>query len=266
MLSYQSLKNTIKAVPFVRSLQEYKTKKHFAGDCYGCFWGVFENFEQAIQAAPKTKKMGYNHPELAQEYKTKLNLSISPSDYPMIFWLKEILQDNWTVFDFGGNVGDHFYKYEKYITYPTGLKWNICDLPEINKAGESLAKEKNRNELFFSDVFEIANDAEVFLASGSIQYVEHLDQSLSRLSKKPRHILINKLPLSDGSRFVTLQNGGQVFYPQYVFNKKEFIDSISNIGYQLIDLWQDRVHSCKVLSHPEKSVRYYSGLYLKLRE
>lgn len=34
--------------------------------------------------------------------------------------------------------------------------------------------------------------------------------------------------------------------------------------YALLDSWEDRVHSCKVPFYPDKSVRYYSGLYFRL--
>jgi putative methyltransferase (TIGR04325 family) len=88
--------------------------------------------------------------------------------------------------------------------------------------------------------------------------------SLSLLEKCPNHLLINRLPLYDGKQFVSLQNGGKVFYPQYIFNRKQFIDSLTDIGYKLVDIWEDRVDSCIIPFHSGYSVPVYSGLYFTL--
>lgn len=262
------MKRMIEAIPFARSLSEPLRRslyeRRFSGECYGWFRGVFESFEEAIQSAPKTKKIGYNNSELAEEYKVELKTKLEPYDYPVLFWLKDLVKENVKIFDFGGNVGIHFYSYEKYISYPPSLGWIVCDVPEIVKAGRKLAEEQGRAELVFTCSFEEANGTDIFIASGSIQYVESLSISLDKLSEKPKHLLLNRLPLYDGEQFVTLQNGGKVFYPQYVFNKKDFISSLQALGYELIDVWEDRADSCFVPFYPEKHVPFYNGLYLKL--
>jgi len=261
------VKRIIKAIPFGRLLyqhfRELGYEQRFAGECYGCFRGVFETFAQAELSAPKTKSIGYNNPQLAEEYKVELKKHIQSYDYPVVFWLKQLINDNSKVFDFGGNVGIHFYSYEKYISYPSSLRWIVCDVPEIVKSGKELAKRARRDVVFTSN-FEEASGANIFIASGSVQYVESLSASLSQLPDKPNHLLINRLPLYEGNKFVTLQNGGKVFYPQYVFNKKDFVSSIESLGYELIDIWEDLVDSCIIPSHPEKSIPFYHGLYFRL--
>jgi putative methyltransferase (TIGR04325 family) len=74
-------------------------------------------------------------------------------------------------------------------------------------------------------------------------------------------VLINRLPLYEDAPFVTLQNGGSVFYPQYVFNRDEFVGSLDAAGYALVDLWNDPLEACVIPFH-DKAVPYY-GLYLK---
>ena len=64
---------------------------------------------------------------------------------------------------------------------------------------------------------------------------------------------------------MTLQNGGKIFYPQYVFNRTEFIDNLESIGYDLIDIWAGISDSCLIPFHPDKSVPYYQGLYFELK-
>ncbi len=269
------MRRIIRRIPFARQLyrhyQELEYERQFVGDKgYGCFRGVHKTFEEAIRSAPKTKSIGYNNLELAHEYRQSVELetSVQSYDYPVMLWLNLIFSinsNNISIFDFGGNVGIHFYAYEKYIKYPDNLKWIICDLPAIVKAGKELAQKRHRLELVFTENFEEASGKDVLLASGSIQYVEDLTQSLLSLSKKPKHLLINRMPLYDGSQFVTLQNGGKVFYPSYVFNKTEFIESLNQVGYQMVDIWEDRVDSCVIPFYPEKSCPFYYGLYFKLR-
>lgn len=87
---------------------------------------------------------------------------------------------------------------------------------------------------------------------------------LACLEQPPNHLLINRLPLYDGKQFVSLQNGGKVFYPQFIFNRKQFIDSLTDIGYKLVDIWEDRVDSCIIPFYPEYSVPVYYGLYFTL--
>lgn len=269
------MRRILRRIPFARQLyrhyRELEYERQFVTDeAYGCFRGVYETFEKAIQSAPTTKSIGYNNSELAQEYQQGIELetAVQSYDYPVMLWLNSIFRINSvdiSIFDFGGNVGIHFYAYEKYIKYPENLKWIICDLPEILKAGKALSERRQRSELVFTDKFEEASEKDIFLASGSVQYVENLSSSLSALSKKPKHLLINRLPLYEGTQFVTLQNGGKVFYPSYVFNKTDFIHSLKKLGYEMVDIWEDRVDSCIIPFHPEKSCPFYYGFYFKIR-
>jgi putative methyltransferase (TIGR04325 family) len=261
------MKEIIKNIPFAKKIYYYFK---FPGECYGCFRGVFETFEEAIASAPKTKSIGYDNLDLAEEYKDKLSTNIVSYDYPVLFWLSHIFNqssEKLTVFDFGGNVGNHFYTYSPILKYPHGLNWTVCDVPEIVKAGQKLMQDMNSlASLYFTTEFKEANGKKIFIASGSLQYVESLSLSLSlsSLEKLPHHLLINRLPLYDGKQFVSLQNGGKVFYPQYIFNREQFINSLTNIGYKLVDIWEDRVDFCIIPFHSEYSVPVYSGLYFKL--
>lgn len=272
------MKSWIKKIPYVKQVyknyqeKNYREKK-FATDFYGSFWGVFETFEQARRAAPQTKTIGYDNADLAQEYGQMLEQNnwensdgiIRSYDYPVLFWLKSIFCEGCTqIIDFGGNVGIHYYSYSKYLEYPNDLEWTICDMPEIVKIGKELAENRSAKGLLFTSNFDDFNGKDIFIASGSIQYVEDLGHMLSLYEKKPKHLLINRLPLYDGKQFVTLQNGGMVFYPQYVFNKTEFIESLQQVGYELIDIWEDRQDSCFIPFDQGRSVSFYSGLYLKL--
>ncbi|MDX2231987.1 MAG: methyltransferase, TIGR04325 family [Leptolyngbyaceae cyanobacterium bins.349] len=248
----------------VRSVYWYYRFPH----AYGSYRGIFETFDQAIAAVPNQSKVGYNNADLAQEYEQdfyQYYKIIGTFDYPVLFWLKGLLFEHCTVFDFGGNVGNRFYAYEDYLNYPPHLKWIVCELPEILKIGEKIAQQEKRSNITFTDQFDQANGTDILLASGSIQYLgNEFSKQLGSLACKPRHLILNRLPLCEGKQFVTLQNGGLVFYPAFVMNKAEFIASICNLGYELGDSWQDRSEPCAVPFHPEFKTLSFHGLYFKL--
>jgi putative methyltransferase (TIGR04325 family) len=254
-----------------KSKDLYRASLFATKDGYSGFKGVYKTFEQAIEDAPKNKFIGYDNEALAQEYKDEIKVSIKVMtyDYPILFWLKSIFSEDalaLKVFDFGGNIGIHFYSYLNYLSYPIDLVWRVCEVPAIARAGKELAERRACRNLEFTGCFDEASGADIFLASGSIQYVQSLAKSIENLSKKPTHLLLNRLPLHDNAdQFVTLQNGGQAFYPQYVFNKAQFIKSFSSLGYDLIDIWEDKEEGCVIPFHPEKSMPFYKGLYLRLK-
>jgi len=263
--SYSEIKRVLETAPILRSLGERLYERRFAGNCMGSFRGVFENFAEARLSAPKTKSVGFNSAECAHQFVDRRSRVFS-FDYPVIFWLQRLLQQGGTIFDLGGHVGIQFYAYHKYLKYPAGLNWMVCDLPEITKEGQALAQAQNEQSLSFTNRMEDADGANILIAAGSLQYIESpsLSGLLSKLEHKPHHLLINKVPLYDGDQFVTLQNGGAAFHPQYVFNRQEFIDSLTAIGYHLIDCWDVDTHPGYIPFHPEKSFPCHSGLYLTL--
>jgi putative methyltransferase (TIGR04325 family) len=234
---------------------------------YGAFRGVYQSFEEAIADAPASKPIGYDQPGLAQEYVATLSRTVEPYDYPMIFWLSRILKEDLHVFDFGGNVGTHFYAYASYLKFPYGLSWTVCDVPAIVAAGQELAARTHESAIRFTTTLSEASGCEVFMASGSAQYLEKptLQMLLSELQKPPTDLLINRLPLYDGESFVTLQNGGPAFYPQWVFNRKQYISDLERLDFELVDTWEDCIDSCWIPFHPGKSLRRYRGLYLRRR-
>lgn len=268
------MRRSIERTPIIGQIYGYLAKRRFQTNGYSLFWGVYKTFEEARQAAPNTKKVGYNDPELAQEYQQMLTEKnwensgrvVAAHDYPIMFWLKSIFEqgNSHRVFDFGGNIGIHFYSYAEYLKYPINLQWTICEVPEIAKLGKQIAEQRRIGNLYFTHELQDVDGQDILIASGSMQYIENISQILT-ISEKPQHLLINRVPLYDGHKFVTLQNGGKVFYPQYVFNKTEFIDELEGVGYQLVDIWENQGDACIIPFHVDKSVDHYYGLYLRLK-
>jgi putative methyltransferase (TIGR04325 family) len=234
----------------------------------GQFRGVFENFDQAEAAVPSGRRIGYDHEDLAREYQATLNLRLESFDYPILFHLDRIIGRCRVVLDFGGNIGIHYLRYRRYLRL-ADVKWIVLDLPAITTAGREACADIP-SIAFINDVAELNEpQIDILLASGSMQYLASPRLLLQRMISdgiRPLHILINRLPLYDGPQFVTLQNGGLVYYPQYVFNRKEYIKTITNLDYNLIDIWANAADSCIIPFHPEMSVRAYTGLYFSKKD
>lgn len=201
---------------------------------------MYETFEQAKAVAPPNKPLGYDNAELANEYKLKLNLNMGTSDYPILYHLSQYFSaqhDMCTVLDFGGNVGIHYLKFRRYLDL-SRVSWFVWDVPAIIKIGRETCSTSS-NVLFINDIDEFREGRlDVFLARGSIQYSQtDIFKRIIGRGIRPRCILIDVLSLYDGPTFVTLQNGGIVYYPEYIFNKDMYLKSISDLEYKLVDFW-----------------------------
>jgi putative methyltransferase (TIGR04325 family) len=226
--------------------------------------GVYDSFAEACANAPKSVSLGYDHEEIALGYKDQRFIA---SDYPAAFWLREALRDGSTVFDLGGSVGTSFYEWENYFDYPHDVRWLICELPSVARAGEQLAQERRENRLHFTSRFDEADGANCLLASGCLQYIEtSIADSLKRLAHPPQHLVLNRLPLHSRRECVTLQNIRWAVSPYRVFQRDHFIGELEALGYVVVDAWAVPDHSCWIPFYPENSVESYSGLYLRQAE
>lgn len=227
--------------------------------------GVFGSFEEARANVGRGLRIGYDHPEAAEMYMKYLSF-VLPGDYPTIFWLREALQSGSRVFDFGGNLGISFYAFQKYLRYPEGIRWVICDVPAVIEAGRRLATKRQEKRLSFVSRFGDAEGCDTFLCSGTLQFVETpLRDLLQPLRQLPRCLLINRIPLHDSRECFTLHNNGVIVSPYHIFQKDRFIAEIESVGYKLEDLWTDATHYCMIPFYPEYSVSFYSGLFFTRR-
>lgn len=247
-----------------RTLFAARYERRFAHAIHeNLFRGVYDSFDEAVRSAPSTKPIGYDQPGPAAMYEERLE-RVFPADYPVLFWLSRILPNCRKVFDFGGHVGVAYYAYQRYLTFPEGLQWTVCDVPAVVAAGQALSRERGASGVHFTSRFEAAEGADLFFASGSLQYIEEpLAAQLSRLANPPRELVVNLLPLTDGPRFATLQNIGPAFCPYAVFNRQKWIEDLQALGYRVVDRWDNAEKSCWIPAHRERSLSSYAGLYLR---
>src|ERR1043165_3805515 len=146
--SIARIKGVIKRLPLVERAQQLRYRKAFAGDCYGCFYGVYGSFAEARRAAPQTKHVGFVHEDYPSHHLDRMQ-RIESHDYPAMLWMRQALRPGGRGVDFGGNVGVSYYAYNRYIEYPEGLSWVVCEMPGMVKAGREIAEREGRKNLIF---------------------------------------------------------------------------------------------------------------------
>jgi putative methyltransferase (TIGR04325 family) len=176
--------------------------------------------------------------------------------------LQRILDVDTVLFDFGGHVGVSFYGWEQYLGYPPGMRWRVCDVPAIIEEGARLAQERGATGLEFTSSIADGSRCNVLLAAGSLQYVDmDMPQLLDGMNSRPQHLLINKMPLYDGETFVTVQSTGRAFHPYRIYNRDEFVASVTGLGYRVVDHWSNREQYCRIPFTRGRDIDAYSGYY-----
>ena len=259
----------IRALPAVQNLRRKRHLSHFlAARGYGSHYGFFPTFAAAHAWLPKTG--AFDRADFADEYIEIRTQRVFAYDYPVMFWLKQAFEQGAvSVFDIGGSVGVHCHAYRKYMDYPVGLQWLVCELSHAVRQGRELAAREQVSGLQFTeDLSPAAFVGDVLMAAGAIEFIEgfRLDKFLAEMPSRPKHILLNKLPLHDGPDVVSTQNiGGGAFTPHHVYNRQAYVKAIECLGYELVDAWEVPERSFFVPGEPAKSFDCYSGLYFRAR-
>lgn len=257
----------IKRLPLIGSwLRQRAIRKYLSPRGRGHHSGHFDTFAQARAWLPSSPE--FSHDKFTDEYVHERSQRVSPFDYPVLFWLREAFASGCsTVLDIGGSIGNQYYAYQRYLSYPASLQWRIQELSAFIAQGRELAQQRGACALSFSDAWPAQwLDSEIWLAAGVLEFMESqsLPALLARAAHKPRHILLNKLPLSEAAAFVSSQNiGFGAYVPHHVFNRQAFIASVEAVGYELVDAWEVPDRSFSSLGFDEDSFDCYSGLYFR---
>jgi putative methyltransferase (TIGR04325 family) len=254
-------KSLVLSIPYAR---EKYFEREFSKRSPSCK-GVYDTFAAAALDSPSNKLAGYDHRVISEFYKGRLD-ELNKSDYPVLYWLGRLLPETKYVFELGGSVGMGYYAYRRYIPFPDDVRWTICELPEAVQVGTEIALDRNDTSLSFTTERQTAEDPDLYATFGALQYIEEpFAQIISELRKKPPHILINRVPLIDGKRFITLQNNGLWFSPYKVDNRAEFIQGLEDLGYELVDKWEMNRPNSFLLALGD-SVPTYNGMYFRLNK
>ena len=248
-------------IPLVGQVLRRDYARSFARRPANQFRGVYSSFAEAEASIPADERVGYDHPTMAAMYRHRMEKA-NQSDYAVLFWLKGILDERSFVFDFGGHVGVSYYGWQHYLDYPPGLRWLVHDLPSIVKVGADLAQDRPSAGLAFTSEVADGRGCTVFLAAGSLQYLdESLPVLLARVGSLPRHLIVNKLPMYDGDTFVTVQSTGRAFHPYRIYNRNSFVSEVTALGYRVVDDWSNREQHCEIPFTRGRDIDAYSGYY-----
>jgi len=256
-------------IPVVGHAMAYDYSRYFARRPPNRFRGVYSSFAEAERAIPPGQRIGYDYAELTSMYGDRMKKACQ-SDYAVLLWLGRVIDENRAIdantvlFDFGGHVGISYFGWQSYLAYPPGMRWTVYDVPTIARAGADLAQQRGAASLAFASDFAAGKDCNVFLAAGSLQYVDlSLPDILRRIGSLPRHLLVNKVPLYDGETFVTVQSTGRAFHPYRIYNRARFVEEIRALGYRVVDDWSNREQHCEIPFTQGRDIDAYSGYYFE---
>jgi len=259
-LATQRLGSALRTIPALEAA--YARRALQRRDAAGLFSGVYDTWEEALAAAPAGREQGWDNEGAASVWPDGEILD-QPSIYPVLFWLRQILAPNSVLLDYGGGVGNTFYPCARRTPVPDGVRWIVAEVPAMAAEGRRLATRRGAGPLEFTTeaVFEAAD---ILLTAGALQYVnEPILALLKRFPAPPRHILFNKLPLTAGEEFCTLQNFGPAVAPYRIFSEQTFLADLEAAGYRLRDRWRVFEVSVEIPFHPEKYLATTHGFYVE---
>jgi putative methyltransferase (TIGR04325 family) len=258
------IRNRMKALPLVRDqLQRRYLAEFLSPEGFALYYGVFASFEEARRFLPPSPE--FDQLDTATSYEQQRMHRVFCYDYPVMHWLGEAFRAGArSVYDLGGSIGVHYFAYRRYLAYPAGLTWEICETPSVVRAGREIARREGAPGLRFTDALEPSQvKADVWTSAGALQYIERGDLGalLAACPNPPKYVIVNKVPLYVGDDFVSTQNvGPRMFAPVHVYNRPRFIAGVEAAGYRLVDAWDVPEREFRLPGHPERSFPRFSGV------
>ncbi len=193
--------------------------------------------------------------------------AVRPGDYAALFYIQQFMPHIRSVFDLGGNVGNLFYSYLKYLSFGSDFRWTVLDLPKTIALGRQIAAERNENRLRFTDQLNDADGTDLFMTSGALQFFEQsLACMIAGLVHKPPFILVNREPLTTGPATATVVDGETYRLPCLLHNRDSLIEGLAALGYEMLGHWQIPERSVMIPGYPDRSAPEYSGMFFRLKQ
>ena len=149
------------------------------------------------------------------------------------------LQSKHSILDVGGGLGSLYINYKSFFE-SSNFEYIVLEQDNFYLKGKEIAKLHDLPIKFIKDLSTI-KDVEIVILSSTLQYFENWKKFVKEiLDKNPKHIFIDRHPLSDdvSKIFVQLNKNyysEEVTYPLHICNEEEFIAEF--IGYELISSW-----------------------------
>lgn len=264
LLTQSAVGDFLGRVPFLPQLYA-KRIWHGRMDHY---FGVYGSYEEAEAVAARFATSTWDDDTLAavlvedapdtDRQETK---PFRPSYYPYLLWLMKVLKPGEQIVDLGGAGGIGFEIFTRYAQMPERARWHIVDVPALTARGRSRHGE-DHPVLSFGEALADAPDCDVLVSAGCIQYMRdplgEIAQMIER-PKAPTYVLLNKVPLTPGPTYWTLQNLVSVVSPYQVFNRDRLIAFFHERGYKVRDEWTTPDISVNIPFHSDKVVPHLDG-------
>lgn len=267
----RTIAGEIVQLPGLRGLAKPIVRRRFQrpfGDD-NSYYGVYGNFAEAEAAAralsTRSLPPTYDTEAAGRVYRDQLS-RIRVSDYPLVYWLLQMLSDGQRrVFDLGGNIGVTYYGFGRYLDYPDDLRWQVHDVPAVMAAGRKWAAQHDpQGRISFADSPDHADGANVLVSTGALQYLDYtLPQLLQRLTQAPAHVLVNLTPIHPSHGYFTLQNMTFAICPYRVMARPELVGGMEALGYRIVDEWNSRERGLRVPFESSCTIDNYSGFYFR---
>ncbi len=227
--------------------------------------GVYASMDEARQAAEDVADTEYDvcNERRSVEEDIKRTPQIGYEDYPVLFWIQDMVRSGLRVTDLGGSTGETFYAFSQVLDFPKDMLWTVVELPAAAEKGRLVASRRDESRLEFKTDLSAAGDQDLLLTIGALQYMpQTLSEMTAELEKPPRDVIIHKVPTTDGSSFWTVQNLGVARVPYFVQNRTELVNSMRSLGYVMVDSC-NTLRSIRLPYHPDNDVKHYSGFHFR---
>lgn len=202
------------------------------------FRGTFATYREALAVVQADLLAGYDNDEVAQTGFDDMCL-VKIWDYPVLFWLSRLVPRLHCLVDAGGHMATKFRAFVPYLDLPAGFDWAIYDLPAVVRAAQAKAAADGLRGVSFHERIETTPAADLLLASGLLQYLDiPLEELVSRMPNRPRHLLLNKVATRDGPTLVTLERFPGAEVPYQIRNRSAFESELTEMGYAIRDSWE----------------------------
>ena len=224
----------------------------------GLFAGVYATRAAALAAIPVNRASGWDNADAAAIFDGML--PNQPSAHAVFFWVSQLLRQGATLVDLGVVIGITYFLYTHRTALPEAARWTVVEVPAVAQRGAEIAAERKADSLSFATNLFSAGPCDILLSAGAIQYMESsIPGLIEHLDYRPSHILLNKVPLTEGRQFWSLQNFGAAVSPYQVWNEAAFLEYFARHGYRLRDRWRVTELCCDIPFHPSHHVSEMAG-------
>jgi putative methyltransferase (TIGR04325 family) len=263
ILAHTPLGTALKQVPYVeRAYTQWAfSRKHAAG----LFAGIYDSYAAALAAIPPETD-GWDSDRAATFWLDDI-AATQPCAYASFFWLSKLLTPGSVLVDWGGSIGVSYYGFVRRAQLPEGVRWIVVELPKLAEQGQHIAQREAARGLEFATDLAQAPRTELLFSAGAIQYMpDSVPGLFEYLGYRPRHVLLNKVPLTEGREYWSVQNNMGTLAPYRIYAQRDFLNYFVQSGYALRDRWDVPELEREIVLHPDEAFRGFHGLLFERQD